>query len=93
MQHTVLGKNVLVKQKEAVKRTPGGIVVPDASQRKPLRGTIVKIGTCKMTYLHMGNEGQEVLFNRYAGDPVELDGEEYLIMNEEDILIILKGVK
>ena len=89
MKHIVLGQNVLVKQKEALKRTPGGIVVPDSSRTKPLQGTIIKLGTVRKD-LH---EGDEVLFDRFAGTPVELDGEQFLVMSDEDILIILKGVK
>lgn len=93
MEHIILGTNVLVKQKEALKRTPGGIVVPDASQTKPLQGIIVKMGIGKEPYGHemVGlDEGDEVLFDRFAGTPVELDGEKYLVMSDEDILIILK---
>ena len=107
MKHEILGNNILVKQKEALRRTAGGIVVPDESQIKPLQGTVVKMGNkweeygidpTKPHLQLLGNipsvrEGDEVLFDRFAGTRVELDGEEFLIMSEEDILIILKGVK
>lgn len=107
MEHIVLGTNVLVKQREALKKTPGGIVVPDASQTKPLQGTIVKMGTAFAPWgtdpeqPHMQpigiiprmKEGDEILFDRFAGVLIELDNEEFLVMDQEDILIILKGVK
>ena len=88
MKHIVLGSNLLVKQKEAVKQSKGGIVLPDQSKVKPLRGTIIKVGGNMGT--HTFKEGQEILFDRYAGIPVELDDEQYLVMDKTDILIILK---
>lgn len=107
MKHEILGNNILVKQKEALRRTAGGIVVPDESQIKPLQGTVIKMGRgfapwgtdpMKPHPQPLGKipsvrEGDEVLFDRFAGTRVELDGEEFLIMFEEDILILLKGVK
>ena len=93
MEHKMYGENILVKQKEALKTTAGGIVVPDGSQTKPLQGTIVLLQHGTSEVCQGLRVGDEVLFDRYAGTPVELDGEEYLVMNTEDILIILKGVK
>lgn len=91
MNHIILGQNILVKQKEALTKSIGGIVVPDMSRTKPLEGTIIKLGeaigeTCFTV-------GDEVLFDRFAGTRIELDNEEFLVMSTEDILIILKGVK
>lgn len=93
MKHEMYGENVLVKQKEALKTSDGGIVLPDASATKPLKGTITLLPQGFSEVYRGLRVGDEVLFDRFAGTPVVLDGEEYLVMSEEDILIILKGVK
>ncbi len=82
---------VVVKRLEAEETTSGGIILPDAAKEKPQRGTIVAVGAGKL--LDSGNratpdvkEGDIVLFGKYSGTEVKVEGEEYLIMRESDIL-------
>lgn len=88
-----LGDRVLVKRIEAEEKTAGGIVLPDTAKEKPKEGEIVAVGEGKM--LDSGKradvqvkKGDRVLFSSYAGTEVKIDGEEYLIMREDDILAI-----
>ncbi len=89
-----LGDKVLVKRLEAETKTAGGIVLPDTAKEKPKRGVIQAVGEGKLldngkrTQLQV-SKGDEVLFTSYAGTEIKIDGEEYLIMGEEDILAIL----
>ena len=89
-----LGDKVLVKRLEAETKTAGGIVLPDTAKEKPKRGVVQAVGEGKLldngkrTQLQV-NKGDEVLFTSYAGTEIKIDGEEYLIMGEEDILAIL----
>jgi chaperonin GroES len=89
-----LGDKVLVKRVEAEEKTAGGIVLPDAAREKPKRGIIQAVGDGKL--LDTGKrsklvvkKGDEVLFTSYAGTEIKIDGEEYMIMGEEDILAIV----
>ncbi len=89
-----LGDKVLVKRVEAEEKTAGGIVLPDTAKEKPKRGIIEAVGEGKL--LESGKRGKlqvkkgdEVLFTSYGGTEVKIDGEEYLIMGEEDILAIV----
>ena len=88
-----LGDRVLVKRIEAEEMTKGGIVLPDTAKEKPKEGEIVAVGEGKM--LDNGkratpqvNVGDRILFTSYAGTEVKIEGEDYLIMREEDILAI-----
>jgi len=88
-----LGDKVLVKRVEAEERTAGGIVLPDTAKEKPKRGVVQAVGdgrlldTGKRSELQV-KKGDEVLFTSYGGTEIKIDGEEYLIMGEEDILAI-----
>lgn len=89
-----LGDKVVVKRLEADQMTAGGIVLPDSAKEKPKRGRIEAVGEGKL--LNSGerakmqvSKGNEVLFTSYAGTEVKIDGEEYLIMDENDILAVL----
>ena len=89
-----LADKVLVKRLEAESTTKGGIVLPDSAKEKPKQGTIVALGDGKL--LDDGSragfqvkKGDTVLFSSYAGTEIKLDGEEYLLMDESDILAIL----
>ena len=86
-----LGERVVVEQLEAEEVTAGGIVLPDAAQEKPQRGKVVAVGPGKL--LDSGSRGElsigigdEVIFARYGGSDVEVDGNELKIMRETDIL-------
>lgn len=90
-----LGDRILVKRIEAEEKTPGGIVVPDSAKEKPREGEVVSLGTGKVD--DKGEKqpftvkvGDRVLFESYAGTEVKIDGEEHLVMKEEDILGIIK---
>ena len=90
-----LGERILVQRIEAEEKTAGGIVVPDTAKEKPKEGKIISLGTGKVNDKGEKQpfdvkEGDEVLFESYAGTEVKIDGEEYLIMKEDDILGIIK---
>ena len=90
-----LSDKVLVERLEAETKTAGGIVLPDSAKEKPQRGKIISTGQGKL--LDDGSrsklqvkKGDQVLFTSYAGSEVKLDGKEYLIMNESDIMAIIE---
>ncbi|NLI80616.1 MAG: co-chaperone GroES [Deltaproteobacteria bacterium] len=86
-----LHDRVIVKRLEEEERTSGGIIIPDTAKEKPQQGKVVAVG--KGRFLENGQvvalvvkEGDRVLFSKYAGTEVKVEGEELLIMREEDIL-------
>ena len=90
-----LGDKVIVQRLEAEGKTAGGIVLPESAKEKPQRGKIVSVGDGKQ--LDDGSraemsvkKGQEVLFTSYAGTEIKIDGKEYLIIDESDILAIVE---
>jgi len=90
-----LGGKVLVKRLEAEETTAGGIVLPDAAKEKPQRGKVIALGDGKL--LDDGSrakfqvaKGDPVIFTSYAGTEIKLGSKEYLLMDESDILAILK---
>lgn len=90
-----LADRVIVKRLEAESVTAGGIVLPGSAQEKPQRGKVISVG--KGRILDDGTlgkmqvkKGDSVLFSSYAGSEVKLDGKEYLIMNESDIMAIVE---
>ncbi len=89
-----VGANVVVKRIEAEAKTAGGIVLPDAAQEKPMQGRVLSVGDGRLLpngkrVPHQVSEGDRVLFGRYAGTEVVIDGKELLIMNEDEILAIM----
>ena len=90
-----LADKVLVERLEAETKTAGGIVLPDSAKEKPQRGKIVAVGEGKV--LDDGTvrklqvkKGNNVLFTSYAGTEIKIDGKEYLIMSESDIMAIIE---
>jgi len=90
-----LADKVLVQRLEAQTKTTGGIVLPDSAKEKPQRGKIISVGDGKV--LDDGTvrklqvkKGDMVLFTSYAGTEVKIDGKEYLIMNESDIMAVIE---
>jgi chaperonin GroES len=90
-----LADKVLVQRLEAETKTAGGIVLPDSAKEKPQRGKIVSVGKGKV--LDDGTvrkpqvkKGDMVLFTSYAGTEVKIDGKEYLIMSESDIMAVIE---
>jgi len=91
-----LHDRVIVQRIEEENRTPGGIIIPDTAKEKPQQGKVVAVGKGKI--LDNGKEipltvkeGDMVLFSKYAGTEVKIEGQEYLIMREDDILAIVEG--
>ena len=89
-----LGAKVLVKRLEAEEMTTGGIVLPDTAKEKPQKGTVIAVGEGKL--MDDGTrakfqvaKGDKVIFSSYAGTEIKVRGEEYLLMEESDILAIL----
>ena len=90
-----LADRVIVKPKEAEETTKGGIILSDTAKEKPVEGTIVAVGAGKVTddgkTIAMSLKvGDVVLYGKYSGTEVKIDGEEYLIMRESDIYGIVK---
>ncbi len=90
-----LGDKVLVKRLEAEEKTAGGIVLPDAAKEKPRQGKVVSIGNGKLldngTRSQMQvKKGDKVLFTSYSGSEVKIGGDEYLIMDESEIMAIVE---
>ncbi|CAK7054385.1 co-chaperone GroES [Desulfovibrio sp.] len=89
-----LNDRVLVKRLETEEKTAGGLYIPDTAKEKPSKGQVVAVGPGKVgdngerTVLAV-KAGDEVLFNKYAGTEVKLDGVDHLVMREEDILAII----
>jgi chaperonin GroES len=90
-----LGDRVVVKPKPADETTESGLYIPDSAKEKPQEGTVVAIGPGRVedgTRIEMTvEEHDDVLYGKYAGTEVTLDGEEYLIMRESDIFGIVEG--
>jgi chaperonin GroES len=90
-----LADKVLVQRLEAETKTAGGIVLPDTAKEKPQRGKIVSVGEGKM--LDDGTrkkvqvkKGETILFTSYAGTEIKIEGKEYLIMDESDIMAVIE---
>jgi len=91
-----LHDRVIVKRMEEERTTAGGIVIPDSATEKPSRGEILAVGNGKIT--DSGDVraldvkvGDKVLFGKYAGTEVKVDGEDLLVMREEDIMAVIEG--
>ncbi len=94
MKVVPLNDKIVVKRLEAEDKTAGGILLPDSAKEKPRQGKVLSIGDGKL--LENGTraafqvkEGDRVLFTSYAGNEVNIDGEDYLIMSEDDILAVV----
>ncbi|HSD64168.1 MAG TPA: co-chaperone GroES [Ignavibacteriaceae bacterium] len=90
-----LGDRVIVKPMEAEEKTKGGIILPDTAKEKPIEGTIVAAGPGKVsddgkTIKLEVKVGDKVLYGKYSGTEVTVEGEEYLIMRESDIFAIIE---
>ena len=90
-----LDDRVLVKQSEAEEKTAGGIVLPDTAKEKPQRGSVVAVGVGKL--LDSGvrskmtlKKGDEVFYGKYSGTEIKIDGEEYVILKESDVLAVIE---
>jgi len=84
-----LADRVLVEAAEAETKTAGGIIIPDTAKEKPMKGKIVAVGTGKKDEPVTVKVGDTVLYGKYAGTEIMIDGKEYLIMRESDIYAII----
>ena len=96
MKITPLHDRVIVKRLDSEQVSKGGIIIPDTAKEKPIEGLVVATGQGKV--LEDGSrrkltvkEGEKVLFGKYAGTEIKIDGEEHLIMREDDILGVVEG--
>ena len=91
-----LHDRVVVKRMEEERTSPGGIVIPDSAAEKPIKGEIVAVGNGKITdsgelrALDL-EAGDKVLFGKYSGTEVKVDGDELLVMREDDIMAVIEG--
>ena len=84
-----LADSVVVQPQEAETKTASGLYIPDTAKEKPQRGKIVAAGSGKKDEPMELKEGDMVLYGKYAGTEINIDGEEYLIMRQSDVLAII----
>jgi chaperonin GroES len=90
-----LHDRVIVKRLEEQEKTKGGIIIPDSAKEKPIEGKIIAVGSGKVTEngkripLQV-KEGDRILFGKYSGTDIKIEGEEHLIMREDDIIAIVE---
>jgi chaperonin GroES len=91
-----LHDRVVIRRTEEERTTPGGIVIPDTAAEKPIRGEVVAVGQGKV--LENGDvrklelkKGDKVLFGKYSGTEVKVEGEELLVMREDDVMAVIEG--
>jgi chaperonin GroES len=95
MKVTPLYDRIVIKRIEEEGKTKGGIIIPDAAKEKPQEGLVVAVGSGKIT--EKGERvapsvkvGNKILFSKYSGTEIKIDGEEHLILREDDILAIIE---
>lgn len=84
----VLSDRVLVEPEKIEKKTQSGIIIPDIAKEKPIKGTVIQVGPGRKDEPMMLKEGDKVLYVKYAGVEISVDGKEYLIMRESDIFAV-----
>ena len=91
-----LHDRIIVKRLEGENKTKGGLFIPDTAKEKPIEGNVVAVGNGKI--LEDGSvrklevkAGDKILFGKYSGTEVKIDGEEHLILREEDVLGVIEG--
>ncbi|MEE9373803.1 MAG: co-chaperone GroES [Saprospiraceae bacterium] len=84
-----INDRVVVKPAPADEKTKGGIIIPDTAKEKPQRGKVVAVGPGKDGEKMTVKKGDKVLYGKYAGQELQYDGDDLLIMREDDILVIL----
>ena len=90
-----LGENVMIRRLEAESKTAGGIVLPDSAKQRPRQGRVISVGDGRLLpdgtrVLHQVREGDRVLFDRYAGTEMKINGEDLLILRESEILAVVQ---
>ncbi|QFQ12518.1 co-chaperone GroES [Pseudoprevotella muciniphila] len=84
-----LADRVLIKPAPAEEKTVGGIIIPDTAKEKPLQGEVIAAGNGTKDEEMVLKAGDNVLYGKYSGTEVELDGEKYLIMRQSDVLAVI----
>ncbi|HPS73466.1 MAG TPA: co-chaperone GroES [Bacteroidales bacterium] len=84
-----LADRVLIEPAQAEEKTPSGIIIPDTAKEKPQKGTVVAVGPGKKDEPMTVKVGEEVLYGKYAGTEINIDGNTYLIMRESDIVAVI----
>jgi chaperonin GroES len=95
MKLVPVGEKIIVKRMNAEEKTAGGIVLPDAAQKKPRQGRVLSLGDGRLLpdgkrVPHQVSEGDRILFDSYAGTEVKVNGEELLIMSESEVLAVVE---
>jgi chaperonin GroES len=95
MKVTPLNDRIVIKRLEEETKTKGGIIIPDAAKEKPQEGRVIAVGAGKVTdsgerVAPAVKAGDKILFGKYSGTEIKIDGEEHLILREDDILAILE---
>ena len=88
MAFTPLGNRVLIERKEQTNQTASGLYIPDSAKEKPLEGKVIAVG--KDAIEDGINEGDTVVLPKYGGTELNIDGKEYLVINSDDILGVMK---
>jgi chaperonin GroES len=91
-----LHDRVIIRRVEEERTSPGGIVIPDSATEKPIKGEVIAVGNGKL--LDSGEvraldlkQGDKVLFGKYSGTEVKVDGEELLVMKEDDVMAVIES--
>ncbi|MBK8195526.1 MAG: co-chaperone GroES [Lewinellaceae bacterium] len=84
-----IADRVIIKPAPADEKTKGGIIIPDTAKEKPQRGEVIAVGPGKDGNLMTVQIGDIVLYGKYSGQEINFEGQDYLIMREEDILVII----
>jgi len=91
-----LHDRVVIKRMEEERTSPGGIVIPDTATEKPVKGEVIAVGKGKI--LENGEirpldlkQGDRVLFGKYSGTEVKVEGEDFLVMREDDVMAVIEG--
>jgi len=84
-----LADRVLIKPADAEEKTASGIIIPDSAKEKPLKGSVIAVGSGTKDEEMVLKEGDKVLYGKYAGTEIELDETKYLIMRQSDVLAII----
>ena len=96
MNFKPLNDRILVKRLDGETKTSGGIIIPDSAKEKPLEGRVVAVGSGKLTddgkRRNLGvSAGDRILFGKYSGDEIKLDGEEHVVLREDEVLAVVVG--
>ena len=91
-----LNDRIIVKRLEEEEKTKGGIIIPDSAKEKPIEGKVIAVGDGRINKegkkIPMEiKKGDRILFAKYGGTEIKMDGEEYLMMKEDDVLAVIEG--